>query len=570
MPASSTIAAARCPARRQLAPARTPLRVLSDMGRGASASTPTTASTFAGSNPASPAAYLEPGPYSFRQLPGPLSILVGQGSSGPLDCTVRVLVPQDGAGEVLPRRWPLVVLSAGFLLRSELYDSYARDLASWGFAVALYDLPEITDDVTMVTAITSIVDMATRDPRVAPHVDAGCVLLAGHSRGGKLSALAAASDPRVRGVGLLDPVDVTGMTPMGPNYPSALPAMRVACGPPRRLPALVVGAALNGDVIPADGNFRRFASATPGPCWLLELRGAGHLQFLDMQVGLFAMLSKSGPTPDELVRRISKAALVAWARELAAPLARGEPVDGQQAMDRLQQTAAAAERLAPLSYSLKGFEPLGAAGSVSGSSAGSSGSCCDTDSPASSSSSGGFGSNPFGPGGFDLGGFDLSGLAGAAGFGSGGFGAGANWGAGSSSGASTSSSSSSSSTSPSSSSASSSGGARKSWSSSWSGGFKAPEPSSDWDAYATGSSSGTASAPPPPPPPPPPRSGPASSSNSYASGSGSGLPPVTQSYEQLMTLRAKELKAILVDRGVDCSDCFEKADLAKRIVERCR
>ena len=42
----------------------------------------------------------------------------------------------------------------------------------------------------------------------------------------------------------------------GPNYPSALPAMRVACGPPRRLPALVVGAALNGDVIPADGNYK--------------------------------------------------------------------------------------------------------------------------------------------------------------------------------------------------------------------------------------------------------------------------------------------------------------------------
>lgn len=62
---------------------------------------------------------------------------------------------------------------------------------------------------------SSILDMATRDPRVSPHVDSGCLLLAGHSRGGKLSALAAAGDPRVRGMALLDPVDVTGMTPMG-------------------------------------------------------------------------------------------------------------------------------------------------------------------------------------------------------------------------------------------------------------------------------------------------------------------------------------------------------------------
>lgn len=42
------------------------------------------------------------------------------------------------------------------------------------------------------------------------------------------------------------------------------------------------------------------------------------------------MFSKSGPTPDEAVRRVSKAALVAWALELAVPLARGQTVDGAQ------------------------------------------------------------------------------------------------------------------------------------------------------------------------------------------------------------------------------------------------
>lgn len=45
---------------------------------------------------------------------------------------------------------------------------------------------------------------------------------------------------------------------------------------------------------------------------------------------------------------------------------------------------------------------------------------------------------------------------------------------------------------------------------------------------------------------------------------------MTSSYEDLMKMRAKALKALLVERGVDCSDCFEKADLARRIVERCR
>lgn len=36
-----------------------------------------------------------------------------------------------------------------------------------------------------------------------------------------------------------------------------------------------------------------------------------------------------------------------------------------------------------------------------------------------------------------------------------------------------------------------------------------------------------------------------------------------------MLLRAKELKRMLQERGVECADCFEKEDLARRIVERC-
>ncbi|PNH08844.1 hypothetical protein TSOC_004579 [Tetrabaena socialis] len=41
------------------------------------------------------------------------------------------------------------------------------------------------------------------------------------------------------------------------------------------------------------------------------------------------------------------------------------------------------------------------------------------------------------------------------------------------------------------------------------------------------------------------------------------------SLEELMAMRPRELKAILAERGVDCSDCVEKADLARRVLERC-
>lgn len=42
----------------------------------------------------------------------------------------------------------------------------------------------------------------------------------------------------------------------GSGYPSALPAMRTASSAPRRVPVLVIGAAMNGAVIPAEGNYK--------------------------------------------------------------------------------------------------------------------------------------------------------------------------------------------------------------------------------------------------------------------------------------------------------------------------
>lgn len=44
----------------------------------------------------------------------------------------------------------MVLLSAGFLLHSSLYRSYAADLASHGFVVVRYDVPEVVDDLVMV------------------------------------------------------------------------------------------------------------------------------------------------------------------------------------------------------------------------------------------------------------------------------------------------------------------------------------------------------------------------------------------------------------------------------------
>ncbi|KAJ3178414.1 hypothetical protein HDU85_005212 [Gaertneriomyces sp. JEL0708] len=47
------------------------------------------------------------------------------------------------------------------------------------------------------------------------------------------------------------------------------------------------------------------------------------------------------------------------------------------------------------------------------------------------------------------------------------------------------------------------------------------------------------------------------------------LPRVTDSYDELMKRSIGDLKNILKDRGIGFQDCFEKGDLARRIVERC-
>jgi hypothetical protein len=47
------------------------------------------------------------------------------------------------------------------------------------------------------------------------------------------------------------------------------------------------------------------------------------------------------------------------------------------------------------------------------------------------------------------------------------------------------------------------------------------------------------------------------------------VPPVTLSFDELMTKGVKELKALLAERGVAHADCLEKGDLARRVVERC-
>lgn len=72
-------------------------------------------------------------------------------------------------------------------------------------------------------------------------------------QGAKISTLTAAVDDRVKALCLWDPVDVTVYAPQGPEYPSAVAALRHV---QNRLPVAVVGGGKAGDCVPKDSNYR--------------------------------------------------------------------------------------------------------------------------------------------------------------------------------------------------------------------------------------------------------------------------------------------------------------------------
>ena len=224
---------------------------------------------------------------------------------------------------------------------SFVYRSYATHLASWGYAVLQYDLAtgvNLTPDAIEVGFLPSLVAWA-----VAAAAGEGSSLdtadrlvVAGHSRGGKLAALQFCSPPAglsIAAAGLIDPVDSTVFSPESPPYPSA-----IACFKARDPgPVSLMGAGIVGACNPPGANYPDWAAVVEAPpSWTARILKAAHGTFVyskPLDVAVDAVCVPGGVS-HEVAATTAAAQLTAWF-DLQLPIQHGLPgVDDLQSQWR--------------------------------------------------------------------------------------------------------------------------------------------------------------------------------------------------------------------------------------------
>ena len=170
-----------------------------------------------------------------------------EGEVGTMDVPIQLYLPDPGT--VTDAEATVVVFTPGFLVQPEAYASYCIALASIGVPVVIYDKPgeipmQPMDDVSSAQLLLAVMDWCEAQPTLgawkrgggmgrpsAGTATAGTIkglkavkglhfTLSGHSRGGKISVLAAAADRRggrVSSLVLLDPVDGSYDSVVGPR-----------------------------------------------------------------------------------------------------------------------------------------------------------------------------------------------------------------------------------------------------------------------------------------------------------------------------------------------------------------
>jgi dienelactone hydrolase len=188
----------------------------------------------------------------------------------------------------VPAPWVPVVIAHGFILPASQYLVTARTLAAFGavaltvdFPTSLFGAPNHVKSAEDLSAGLDwlVAQNTTASSPLHGKVGARAVML-GHSLGGKLAILAAASDSRVAAVIGFDPVDGS-MNCSATACPTALSKL------PLPIPILFLGetideaGTLGQACAPANENFQTLYAKASSPSAQVNIAGADHMDFLD-------------------------------------------------------------------------------------------------------------------------------------------------------------------------------------------------------------------------------------------------------------------------------------------------
>ncbi len=180
---------------------------------------------------------------------------------------------------------PMIVFVPGASLNTAMYLPTIERLASHGFVVVRAD-PSFsafpaTEHAVMMADVKAVIDWVLVQSALAGRIDSTRIAVAGHSLGAKLAIMTAFSDPRVKAVFGIDPVNA--------QAPDVVPDQVSGLALPMGFAGETIDA--TGTLMacaPASGNYTTFYEAATSATWSAEWTFAdtNHMDFVDNCSGL--------------------------------------------------------------------------------------------------------------------------------------------------------------------------------------------------------------------------------------------------------------------------------------------
>jgi hypothetical protein len=177
---------------------------------------------------------------------------------------------------------PILIFGPGLLMENELYLSYTRHLASWGYVVVMranFTLSHLQLALTTNAIIDWLNEQQETSGSLFEHkLNMLRVGALGHALGGKIALLAAKLNTNIFAVAGIDPDDSLPTLPIPyEDYPSVTPELM----PNINIPTLFIGSELGGDCVPAEENYQQYYEHANSPSEEITVLFAGLTSFLD-------------------------------------------------------------------------------------------------------------------------------------------------------------------------------------------------------------------------------------------------------------------------------------------------